>query len=157
MRIFKFYPIGQAKEAFASWNFDCNAFSTAFTCFYNHHFFDDVETTRYYNIGLRIDNKNDDARGLYELGGSIFICNQYIENIPEKQFETQLFRTLLHEIMHWIQYTFYKWSDDDIVRGDEDQKCLAELMCRKFEKQSKHVLKIYRTLVRIKKCDYRCY
>jgi hypothetical protein len=156
MRIFKFYPIGQAKKAFAAWNFDCNAFSTAFTSFYNHHFFDDVESIRHYNIGLRIDNKDEEACGLYELGGSIFLCNQNMSILPEKQFEIQLFKTLLHEIMHWIQYTFYKWSDEEIVKGEEDQKCAAELMCRKFEKQFRHILKIYRALLRVKKHEYRC-
>lgn len=156
MRIFNFYPIGQAKKAFAAWNFDYNAFSTAFTSFYNHHFFDDVEYTKYYNIGLRIDNKDEESYGLYELGGSIFLCNYNISTLPEKQFEVQLFKTLLHEIMHWIQYTFYKWSDEEIIKGDEDQRCAAELMCRKFEKQYRHVLKIYKALRRIKKQEYRC-
>lgn len=155
MRIFNFYPIGRAKKAFAAWDFDCNAFSAAFTSFYNQHFYDDLEMTKYYYIGLRMDRKDSEFMGLYELGGSIFINDEYLEKLPAKKFNKQLFVILLHEMMHWIQYTFYKWDDAKITEGMVTSKCEAELMCLKFEKQARHVLKLYNTLKCIQKHEYR--
>lgn len=155
MRIFNFYPIGRAKKAFATWEFDCNAFSAAFTSFYNQHFYDDMEMTKYYYIGLRMDRKDSEFLGLYELGGSIFVNAEYLEKLPAKKFDKELFVILLHEMMHWIQYTFYKWDDAKITEGMHTDNCEAELMCMKFEKQARHVLKLYNTLKCIQKHEYR--
>lgn len=155
MRVFYFYPIGRAKKVFAAWGFDCEAFSSAFTSFYAHHFFDNIENTKYYYIGLRVDSKDTEKQGVYELGGSIFINDEFLDSIDPKRFEKQLFIILLHEIMHWIQYTFYKWDDYKIVEGNINDNCEAERMCKQFEKQSRRVLQIYKVLKNTRKQEYR--
>lgn len=154
MKIFFFYPIGQARTYFNDWDFDCNAFSAAFTCFYNQHFVSESDATRYYYIGLRVDRNVRGVFGLYQIGGAIFLCDLLSKKFSGAEFEKQIFKTLLHEIMHWMQFTFYKWSEEEIIKGEIDNNCDAEKMCRSFEKQYRPVLKIYKTLRKIKKSKH---
>jgi hypothetical protein len=154
MRIFKFYPVGRAKSVFASWDFDCELFGIAFTSFYNCYFNDSTTSAKHHDISLQVDRKDDDIAGLYILGGNIFISTLYLDNVVAKKVEKELFVILMHEIMHWIQYTIYKWKDDRIVEGSRTSKCEAEIMCVEFEKQAKHVMKIYKALKCIQKHEY---
>lgn len=150
MKVFRFYPVRQAKKAFEEWGFDHEAFGTAFSIFYNKHFADESQYTKNYYIGIRIDNRQHDGYGAYQLGGSIFLGRLLTKETSDFEFQRQLFATLMHELMHWIQYNFYKWSDEDILAGDDDPNCLAEKMCEKFEKQTKFVIRLYKAITSIK-------
>lgn len=152
MKIFYFYPTGVAKKVLAEWDFDYDAFSTAFTAFFNTHFGNHSAATRYHYIAIRFNRRDENSQGYYAYEDEIFLCNITTD---KKKFQKELFSTILHEMMHWYQHNVLKWPESQIAPPEEHYyHSPAEKMCRKFEKQTRHVIKLYSALKKIGEADY---
>lgn len=152
MRIFHFKLSAAAKKALNACNFDVKAFSNAFTSFYNTHFVDDIKYTKHHTITIRTDRRNNFDYGYYNYDNAVTLCGGLMN---ENNFtQKELFATILHEMMHWLQFNIYKWSENTIA-PDDYYKCRAERMCRKFEKQVVSMMRIYKVLTKIQKVNYK--
>ena len=153
MRVFHFNLSGTAKKLLTDCNFNEEAFSAAFTAMFNMHIEDTIETTRHHNIAIRMDRRNCYDYGYYNYEDEIVLCGGVMH---EEVFSLkELFITILHEMMHWMQYNIYKWPEADIAPPKDYYKSRAEKMCRKFEKQSSAMLRLYKVLIKIQKTSYK--
>jgi hypothetical protein len=149
MRVFYFYPTGIAKKVLDEYNFDCICFSAAYTAFYNLHFNCLSAPAKYHYISIKIDKTDEFNYGYYNYEDEVVLCNRLIESIDAKAPQKQLFACILHEMMHWNQYNVLKWDEMDISPQDKYYSSPAEKMCRKYEKQTKFVMRLYKTMLKI--------
>lgn len=153
MRVFHFYLSGTAKKLLTDCNFDEEAFGAAFTALFNLHIEDTIETTRHHSIAIRMDRRNGTDYGYYNYEDEIVLCGGVMQ---EDIFSLkELFTTIMHEMMHWMQYNIYKWPEDDIAPLEDYYKSRAEKMCRKFEKQTPTMMRLYKVLSKIQKTSYK--
>lgn len=153
MRIFHFYLSGASKKLLTYCNFNEEAFSAAFTALFNMHIEDTIDTTKHHSIAIRTDRRNCLDFGYYNYEDEIVLCGgvMHEENFSLKE----LFTTIMHEMMHWMQYNIYKWPEEDISPSENYYKSRAEKMCRKFEKQSSSMMRMYKILTKIQKTSYK--
>lgn len=149
MKVFHFYPTGLAKKVLEEWNFDCICFSSAYTAFYNLHFNCISAPVKHHYISIKIDRKDEVNYGYYNYEDEIVLCSKVIECKDDKKCQKQLFISILHEMMHWNQYNVMKWDEKDIAPQEKYFSSPAEKMCRKYEKQVKYVMQLYKTMLKI--------
>lgn len=149
MKLFHFYPIGIAEKILNEHNFDCITFGAAYTAFYNVHFDCNYSQVKHHYIDLSIDATDDANYGYYAYEDEIFLCNKAFECADARKKQKQLFSTIMHEMMHWHQFNVLKWQEEEIVLDNKYYSSPAEKMCRKYEKQTKYVMQLYKTMSKI--------
>jgi hypothetical protein len=149
MKVFHFYPIGIAEKILNECNFDCIIFGAAYTSFYNVHFDFNYSAVKHHFIDLSIDETDDANYGYYAYEDEVFLCNRLFECTDAKKKQKQLFSTIMHEMMHWNQFNVMKWHEEEIVIDDKYYSSPAEKMCRKYEKHTKYVMQLYKTMSKI--------
>jgi len=154
MKVFHFYPLGIAKKILDECNFDCVTFGAAYTAFYNVHFDCDSSPVKHHYIALRIDKKDDVNYGYYAFEDEVVLCNRVIECTDDDKKQKQLFISIMHEMMHWNQYNVMKWREKEVAPDTKYYSSPAEKMCRKYEKQAKYVMQLYRTMSKIAVGEY---
>jgi hypothetical protein len=149
MKVFHFYPTGLAKKILEEWNFDYIIFSAAYTSFYNLHFNCISAPAKHHYISIAINATEEVSYGYYNYEDEIFLCSKVLECKDLKKSQKQLFATIMHEMMHWNQYNVFKWDEQDISPEKKIFSSSAERMCRKYEKQTKYVMQLYKTMLKI--------
>lgn len=157
MIVFQFYAKNKAAALLKLHKIDANLFGVAFTAFYNTQFakYTKHMRSKTIKVSIGLDAKDADSYGYYAFKYKIYLCGGILE-MKDTRINMHIFTTLMHEMMHLIQYKIFKWPKKDMLpeTDEEYRTCAAESMSRDFEKNTRYVKSLYNTLSRIPKNIY---